>query len=731
MVAYQRRRSDVVRQTLNSNPRNAVIVASLLDIEGDSLSLFRSFADNHPVIQVFRDRAGLRNYLGSEADRITRLTQNGVVRLRQCANFDFFNLTETTINSQEDEDLDAEPRPLRIRKARWPFLTLKRVEHDFLKLLRNIIGDHSRGPSHRSAYPLSLIPVEELTYTHCVRLSVFELLAGALDLEAAQIGANALEVMVDEPERTSDNELAHAFAIARRATILPVGITVDTSTHITSTSTAFRLAETASRLGPEFVTVGLNLSTEGLKRLMARKGRSRVVGVQVWSDKPPDGWLDKVCYATFERARTLGCDIVRLVMPATTTEDCFSLHTFRQAIEKRHPHPKLSTYCSGPRGRSSTCFNKVLQPVRPPSRPRMRETDGEGDTGTELPTASSLIQARYATFVHEPMRFVIYGALVSYSLSPTMHNAAYEACGMPHVYETCSSQDLVELERRIKSHTFGGAAITQPFKASVIPIIDALSPHATAIGAVNTIIPVRELDTPSGAIPDKLSIISHRNRRGPVRALWGDNSDWIGIRACLRRGLSPANAVRPQSTALVCGAGGMARAAIYAMISLGAKNVFIYNRTIGNAHALAEHYNHLLSAQSTLAGVEPGNARVRVIESLEDAWPQGFVAPTMIVVSIPALATNGSAPPNFTIPKPWLLSRTGGVVVELAYRPAVTPVVLQIREEAARGWVLMDGFDMLPEQAFAQFELFTGCRAPRGVMRKEAEERYMRDLENV
>jgi len=78
------------------------------------------------------------------------------------------------------------------------------------------------------------------------------------------------------------------------------------------------------------------------------------------------------------------------------------------------------------------------------------------------------------------------------------------------------------------------------------------------------------------------------------------------------------------------------------------------------------------------------------------------------------------APPNITLPPSWLASSTGGVLLELAYRPVVTPLLQQARrpEFAARGWLTKDMLDMLPEQAFAQFEVFTGKRAPRKVMRQ-------------
>lgn len=144
--------------------------------------------------------------------------------------------------------------------------------------------------------------------------------------------------------------------------------------------------------------------------------------------------------------------------------------------------------------------------------------------------------------------------------------------------------------------------------------------------------------------------------------------DWIGLRASIRRGLSPANTIRPISTGIVCGAGGQARSAVYAMLSMGVRNIFVCNRTVATAHALADHYNRLIDDDVIKDAKESDGspARVRVIESFTDPWPQEFSYPTMVVCTIPAQINDGSAPTSFTIPDSWLRSPTGGVAVEVS-----------------------------------------------------------------
>lgn len=302
----------------------------------------------------------------------------------------------------------------------------------------------------------------------------------------------------------------------------------------------------------------------------------------------------------------------------------------------------------------------------------------------------------------------------------------------------------------LKQDNFGGAAITQPHKVDIVNRLDSLSRHAKFIRAANTVIPIRH-NLDGLAPPSDVHIVNNRNHAGPVMHLHGENTDWIGIRACIRRGLSPINTIRPSTCGLVIGAGGMARAAIYAMIHLGVQNVFLYNRTCRAAQALADYYNGLDELRTSYqedddeaaehqqpvaeagAAPKPREPRytIHVIPTLSSPWPTPHRAPTMIVCGVPAQTPDGETATNFTLPPAWVLSPSGGVVVELAYRPLVTPLVRQIRAEAHRGWIIMHGLDMLPEQAFAQFELFTGRRAPRRLMRRQVLARYREEQQRA
>lgn len=162
----------------------------------------------------------------------------------------------------------------------------------------------------------------------------------------------------------------------------------------------------------------------------------------------------------------------------------------------------------------------------------------------------------------------------------------------------------------------------------------------------------------------------------------------------------------------------MARAATYALLKMGCKNVFVYNRTSANAEALAAHFN-LWTSSSVQAGEIA--AQVRVLKSTEDAWPAEYAMPTMIVSCVNEEVTQNKTAANFEVPSHWLKSPSGGVVIEMAYNNANTRLIQQIQQiqkDTDVPWILVTGIEVLPEQAIAQFELMTGRKAPRTTMRR-------------
>ncbi|KAK2039022.1 shikimate dehydrogenase substrate binding domain-containing protein [Colletotrichum somersetense] len=715
-----RRQTDVLRDLLEQSSNNALIVCSWM--ERGVQTLLRDFCRTHPVVHVVRDVKAIQEHLKiDDHDKARNLLAASSTIFRTCSNLEFFNVSETAGPWVETEAARIEAQAAG-QKPPAPYLTLKRAERHFLKFLSLIMPKGSI-PFIESAFPLASIPTEDRRFTYATSVSLSSLLNNDLAIEELETGADAIEIVVDpvagatslDSERAAD--IARIIGSIRRSTVIPLIYHVVLPDSSESLCMDYILH--GLRLSPEYLTVDLRLTDYHLLHIISMKRRSKVIGhLAPAADSPC--WGDPFWMSHYHRACRLGCDLVRLIKPVTSIKDNFDVNHLRALVDASTGHKvPLIAYNSGPRGRHSAAMNHVLTSVVPevmaatynPNQPCL--------------TAAQATQALYNSFLFDPMKMYVFGAHVSYSLSPAMHNAALKACGIPHVYRPFSTPSLNGLRELIEDPYFAGASVGLPFKVEIITLTHSLSRHAQAIGAVNTLVPVRRLN-PDGTIPEDEKLFNCRNRAGPVRALYGENTDWIGIRACLRRGLSPANAVRTTSCGLIIGAGGMARAATYSMLQLGVKNIVVYNRTTANAEKMVDHFTRLLKRHNLplLSASSDVETRFHIVRSLEDPWPEDFRLPTMIVSCIPTHSIGDVPAPNFVAPQAWLGSPTGGCLVELAYKTLETPILNQARQVAHRGWVTMDGLDLLPEQGFAQFELFTGRRAPRRLMRGEVFRAY-------
>jgi len=256
--------------------------------------------------------------------------------------------------------------------------------------------------------------------------------------------------------------------------------------------------------------------------------------------------------------------------------------------------------------------------------------------------------------------FGIIGWPVGHSLSPAMHNAAFQALGVKAVYGLLPTtpEDLAQAISGIKALHIKGVSVTIPHKEAVIPLLDELDPVAREIGAVNTIL----------------------NRGG---SLWGTNTDWLGVKKALEEVVSLTG-----QRAVVVGAGGAARAVVYALKKARAA-VEIYNRTWEKAQALAQDF-----------GVE---AR---------PWAALGQADGEILVQTTSVGLKEDRSP---VPRE-ILGRFK-VVMDIVYDPLETRL---LREARAEGCLVVNGLKMLVYQGAEQFKLFTGLEPPVELMEQAA-----------
>jgi shikimate dehydrogenase len=265
------------------------------------------------------------------------------------------------------------------------------------------------------------------------------------------------------------------------------------------------------------------------------------------------------------------------------------------------------------------------------------------------------------------------GAPVAHSVSPAMHNVAFEALGMDAVYVPfpIAPEDLGAAVRGLFAAGLGGLNVTVPHKEAMLTVVDDLSPVAAAVGAVNTV----WLD------------------RGVLK---GDNTDVAGIlRACARDG------VRLEGLTCILGAGGAAKAAVQAVLLSGGEAI-VLNRTVERAEALAESANALWEEERVHAdALYEGDARL----ALEDAD---------VLINCTSV---GLKDPDAT-PVPWVDAIPKDCYVfDTIYIPPQTRL---LREAASRGCRTRNGLAMLIEQGAESFRLWTGQEPPAETMEQAA-----------
>jgi len=256
-------------------------------------------------------------------------------------------------------------------------------------------------------------------------------------------------------------------------------------------------------------------------------------------------------------------------------------------------------------------------------------------------------------------RLGVLGWPITHSRSPTIQNAALRAAGLTgwrYQLLPVPPELFAETVTALAAAGFYGVNVTIPHKQAALALADRVSERAGGIGAANTL------------------------TFAPAGAIHAENTDAPALTQALPFSVAGR-------TALVLGAGGSARAAVWALRDAGAREVRVWNRTPERARRLCAELGG-----TPVESAEPADVLVH-------CTPAGMGAADMPFAQLPLAADDLAG---------------YECVVDFVYADAATPLV---QAAQARGVAVVEGLELLVGQGALSFELFTGLAAPVKEMR--------------
>jgi shikimate dehydrogenase len=269
--------------------------------------------------------------------------------------------------------------------------------------------------------------------------------------------------------------------------------------------------------------------------------------------------------------------------------------------------------------------------------------------------------------------FGVIGDPVEHSLSPAMHNAAFNSLGFDGVYLAfrVHPDGVGNAIAGVRALDIVGLNVTMPHKKAVISYLDKIDETTKFLNAVNTI----------------------HNKDGK---LYGLNTDGIGaIKALKENGVNPK-----RKKVLLLGAGGAARALAYSLVQ-EADELALLNRNVDGAKELASVLKRKAKAKVAADRLTPSVIQ----ERLKNAD---------ILINATSVGMKPNADESLVAPK-WL--RPDLAVMDIVYNPVETRLAKDAKSAGAK---VVSGVEMLIYQGAASFQIWTGKPAPIEIMRKAA-----------
>lgn len=271
------------------------------------------------------------------------------------------------------------------------------------------------------------------------------------------------------------------------------------------------------------------------------------------------------------------------------------------------------------------------------------------------------------------------GIGVAHSIAPPMHNYISKSLGFNWQFmaqECPSVEDAISLFR---NPTFAGGVVTMPYKTAIMRHLDGLDTHALRIGACNNV---------------------YRAANGSLR---GTNTDWRGVKGCLLDASSDGQG----KPAMIIGAGGASRAALYALLDeLECPSVYIVNRDVEEVKVLLED-----------AKVYGESKKIVHVETIEQA--QNLTAPFYIVGTVPDFepSTPSEICARDIIEHFLSTSKNQGVLLDMCFKPRRTRL---LRMGEQYNWQTVEGTGIIGHQIEEQYRLWCGEEVSRNMDKKGA-----------
>jgi 3-dehydroquinate dehydratase/shikimate dehydrogenase len=496
---------------------------------------------------------------------------------------------------------------------------------------------------------------------------------------AAEAGADLVELRIDR--FTAEEGVIELIKLCRLPAIVTCRPVWEGGHCELPENERLAVLEIAARNGATYVDVELEAyrKTPNIEQLIRTYPRERRPGVILSShhfQKRPDRLTN--LFAELEQSVA---DVNKIVWKARTIRDNIEVFELLQ----RRMKPTIAL-CMGETGLISRILAKKFGAFLTFASLR----DDGGTAAGQIPIADMKRLYRWDAITPQTKVYGVVGSPIAHSMSPAIHNAAFDETGFDGIYLPLlvnegyeSFKAFMESFLPFDALDLSGLSITIPHKENALRYLQEkngeIEPLAMTIGAVNTIV----IDRSSGDVK-----------------LRGFSSDYAAILDSITDKLGITREKLAEYRVAVIGAGGTGRTAVAALAHYGA-TVVVYNRTPDRAQALADEFTG-----------KSGKVVAASMEKLCDSCCQIYLNTTSL-----GMHPNIDASPVGDTPPKW---NADTVVFDSVYNPMQTRF---LRQAADAGAKTIGGVEMFLRQAAAQFQAWTENPAPIEVMRRVIEQR--------